>query len=204
MPLAGRGARGVGMTVRWYRPLLAAAAVGMALAGGLSLLFSYSAHVEASASYTIEVNEQGFNPKLCKISRDDTVRWKNIGTQVHRVIQPDAGVGSAPLFDTGDILPGETSITMIQTYGGNFNYVDQYNPALTGTVNTPQNSNFQAPNCSPLPPTPTPTPTRTPGPTATPTPTVPPLPKFCLANALGAAAGNEGCAVSPGLARDGE
>ncbi|MBA4182072.1 MAG: hypothetical protein C0506_15905 [Anaerolinea sp.] len=190
------------MTARWYRPLMAVVAVSMALAGGLSLLFSNSAHVVASGSYTIEVNEEGFNPKLCLISRGDVVQWKNVGKKVHRVIKPDAGVGSPPLFDSEDIAPGQISQSFIMTYGGNFNYLDQYNPSLTGTVNTPQRSNTQAENCSPLAPTPTPTPTRTPGPTPTPSPQVAALPMYCRAASLGAAIGNEGCAVTVGIARD--
>ena len=182
---------------------MAVVAVSMALAGGLSLLFSHSEHAGAASSYVIEVNEEGFNPKLCKISRDDVVRWKNVGTQVHRVIWPNAGVGSEPQFDSGDIpVGGLSQNSLMVTNGGNANYLDQYNPSLTGTVNTPQQSNSQAESCSPLPPTPTPTPTRTPGPTPTPTPAAPPIPVYCRAASLGAVSGNEGCAVTAGLARD--
>ena len=178
----------------------------MAFTGGLSLLFSHSEHAVASGTYTIEVNEDGFNPKLCKISRGDVVQWKNVGKKTHRIIKPDAGVGSPPLFDSDDVAPGQISQSFIMTYGGNFNYLDQYDPTLTGTVNTPQYSNSQAENCSPLPPTPIPTPTKTPGPTGTPTPiptpTPPPLPLYCRAASLGAISGNEGCAVTVGIARD--
>jgi hypothetical protein len=191
------------MTVRWYRLVLAAAAVVMALAGGLSLLFSHSAHVGAvSTQYTIEVNEQGFNPKLCQLSRFDTYRWKNIGAIPIRVIRPDAGVGSPPLFDSGYLAPGEVSSPVTKDSGGGLTYFNADHMNITMTVTSPSNSEAGPSNCSPLPPTPTPTPTRTPGPRPTPTPTVPPLPANCRATALGATAGNEGCAVAPAVAKD--
>ena len=200
------GLVGVSMTGRWYRPLLAVVAMSMALAGGLSVLFSHTADVAAAGSHVIEVKEDGFNPKLCTVRRDDSVQWKNIGTTTRRVIKPDAGVGSPPLFDSGDILPGELSQSVIITAGGNFNYQDLYNPALTGTIYN-SNTGSSSANCSPLPPTPTPTLTPTPGPSKTPTPLATPtprLPLYCKAQALGATRGNEGCVVAPGVARDDE
>lgn len=149
----------------------------MALAGALSMLFLGGSQpaVAAYGTYTIEISDTAVNPQVCNINRDDQVVWKNIGSQVHRIIKPDAGVGSKPLFDSGDIQPGETSSAALFSAGSKWAYYDQYNPSITGTIITPGRSETQTVSCSPLPPTPTPTPTRVP---ATPTPT-PVMPAGC-------------------------
>lgn len=138
------------------------------------LFLGGSKPVTAYNQYVVEISDTGFNPEVCNISRDDEVVWKNVGTKVHRVIIPDAGVNSPPLFDTGDIEPGQVSPPAKFTYGGGNTLVDFYNPALRSTVSTGK-AQAQAANCRPLPPTPTPTPTPIP---ATPTPK-PQLPAGC-------------------------
>lgn len=181
---------------------MAVAALVMALAGGASLFIGQTHAAGTSGPSVIEVNEDGFNPPLCLMGRDDTVVWKNVGKQVHRVVKPDAGFGTPPLYDSEDILPGETSKSaLIPGAGGQFKYNDFYNPSLKGVIQTPQRSNTGVIICSALPPTPVPTPT--PNPTHTPAPT--PMPQMianCRARALGASAGNEGCAMMPALAAD--
>ena len=200
--LGGAWGRGVGMSQRRYRPLMAVAALVMALAGGTSPFLGQTNAAGSSGPSVIEVNEDGFNPAVCSMGRNDTVVWKNVGKQVHRVIKPDAGVGSPPLYDSDDILPGETSKSpMMPGAGGQFRYNDFYNPSLKGVVQTPQYSNTGVINCSALPPTPVPTPTPKPGAVPTPTPT-PQLLTGCRARLMGALLGNEGCAMMPALAAD--
>lgn len=190
------------MSARKYRPLMAVAALVMALAGGTSLFLGQTNAAGAGGPSVIEVNEDGFNPAVCLIGRDDTVVWKNVGKQVHRVVLPAAGVGSPPQFDSEDIAPGETSKTpMGPGGGGRFNFYDFHNPSLKGVVQAYQFTNTGVIICSALPPTPVPTPTPKPTPVPTPTPT-PQLIANCRARALGAAAGNEGCALLPALAAD--
>lgn len=140
----------------------------------------------------IEASENGFNPSLCVVSRDDTVQWKNVGSTVRRVIVPDAGVESPPLFDTGDIAPGETSFMVEITHGGAMKYQDFYNPDLKGVIQAPQYSNSGPESCSPQ--APTPTPTATVPATATQQPTQAPRPMRCITSL--------GCAVAPAISRD--
>ena len=87
-----------------------AAAVAMALAGGFSMLFLGSSKPAMAdySVYTVEISDVAVNPAVCNINRDDEVVWKNIGSQVHRIVIPDAGVGSKPIYDSGDIQPGQT------------------------------------------------------------------------------------------------
>lgn len=197
------------MTGRWYRPLLAVAALSMALAGGLSVLFSHTAEVQAARDlYTVEVLDSGFNPKLCQVSRFDSVQFLNKSSKNVHIVQPDAGAATnPPLADLGTIAPGETSGAVFKSAGGDFHYVDLETPSHTFIMTSPNQTEAGPENCSPLPPTPTPTPTFTPGPTRTPTPLATPtprLPLYCKAQALGATPGREGCAVTGGVARDGE
>jgi plastocyanin len=168
---------GFSMTTGWYRPLMAVAALWMALLGAFSMLFLGGSRPVSAAygHYTIEISDTGVNPATCNISRGDEVVWKNIGSQVHRIIKPDAGVNSPPLFDSGDIAPGETSSPARFDAGSKWPYYDQYNQNIKGMIITPGTAESQAANCSPLPPTPTPTPTRAP---ATPTP-APIMPAGC-------------------------
>lgn len=163
----------------------------MALLGAFSMLY-FGGSKPATAAYehyTIEISDTGVNPDSCSISRGDEVVWKNIGTQVHRIIKPDAGVNLPPLFDSGDIAPGETSPAARFDAGSKWLYYDQYNSAIKGVIITPARAESQAASCVPLAPTPTATPTRAP---ARPTPT-PVLPAGCrwVGCAVAAALSNE-------------
>jgi plastocyanin len=194
------------MQVRNFRALFAFAAVTMAMVGGVTLFLGQTTQAaQSDAPYVIEVSELGFNPAVCNISRADSVVWKNVGKAVHDIAVPQAG--SLPPIDiTGDIAPGETSKTAYSPQaGGNFPYFDAHDPSLTGVIHTPQNSNTGLVDCSAAPPTPTATatrpPTQAPTATATPSPT-PELLAGCNARRLGAAPGNECCALAGGLAAD--
>lgn len=195
------------MTRRFYRPLLAVVAVSMALAGGLSVLFTHTAGVSAQQKlFTVEVLDSGFNPLVCQVSRYDSVQFFNKSSKPVHIVQPDAGVSTnPPVADLGIVEPGKMSGPVIKSEGGDIHYIDLETPSHTFTLTSPQRTENGPENCSPLPPTPTPTLTPTPGPTRTPTPLATPtprLPLYCKAQALGAVRGNEGCAVAPGVARD--
>ncbi len=175
------------MSRQQYRLLLMAVSVAVAAAGFLSLVLGNSQPASATdPPYVIEISEAGFNPPLCLVSRDDDVMWKNVGATVRRVIIPDVGVESPPLFDTGDIAPGETSFKVKITQGGSMKYQDYYDPLLKGVVQAPQYSNSGPESCSPQAPTPTPT--------ATAQPTQAPRPMRCMTSI--------GCAVAPAVSRD--
>lgn len=178
------------MTVASFRPLFAAAALAMALAGALSvaLFAGHQPPVSAYNTYTIEVNEEGFNPRTCNINRDDAVLFKNAGKVAIRVYIPGFG-GLPPIFDE-TIEPGKTSASPLSfTAGGSYVYYSQFGDFVT--ISTPKTSNYGQVSCSKEAPTPTPTPTATPGPPPTPTPE---RPSRCTW---------VGCAVSLGLASDG-
>lgn len=181
------------MSRQFYRLLLVVVSTAVAAAGVLSLTLGGSQPAAASdPPYVIEASETGFNPSLCIISRDDVVMWKNVGATVRRVVVPDVGVESPPLFDTGDIAPGETSLKWVITHGGAMKYQDFYNPTLKGAIQTPQYSNSGPESCSPQ--APTPTPTATVPATATVQPTQAPRPMRCITSV--------GCAVAPAVSRD--
>ncbi len=185
-----------------YRPLFALAAVVMAMVGGVTLFLGQS-EAAAPPRYVIEVSDTDFNPSVCSVNRNDQVMWKNVGTVVHRVIRPDAGVGAPPLYDSGDLQPGESSSPLQLTGGLRWTMHDQYHPELTGVVQTPLTANNGQVSCSKEAPTPTPSPTPTA--TETPVPTPTPIPHslgYCRAESLGAVAGSEGCAIAGQLAAD--
>ncbi len=178
------------MRVHSYRPLFAAAALLMALAGALSLaMFSGSeTPVHAETEWTIEVNEQGFNPRQCNIVRGDDVRFKNTGKVPIRVYKPGFG-GLPPEFDE-TLEPGKSSIGALSfDAGGSFVFKSDLGHQVT--VFTP-NTSTGTPGCYKEAPTPTPTPTGTATPTATPRP---PKPANCWGS---------GCAISVAIASDGE
>ncbi len=169
-----------------YRLLLAAASLVIAVAGTFFVVLGNTERAAANSSFVIEANEFGFNPPVCQMNRDDYFAWKNVGKSVRRIIVPTAGVNSPPLWDTGDILPGETSAKFELTHGTTIHYEDFYDPSLKGTLQTPLYSNSGPVNCSPQAPTPTPTPP--------PAPTPVPKPPRCITS--------PGCAVAPALSRD--
>lgn len=153
------------MNIATRRLSLATAALLMAAVGAVSLFLNVDGTV-AQDEFIIEVNEEGFNPPSCTINKNTTIRWKNVGGAVHRVVRPAPGVDSPPLFDTKDLDPGETSGGIEFALQANFEYEDFYNPELKGKIIVPNARGAQS--CDLQPPTPTPTPT--PLPTATPDP----------------------------------
>ena len=179
------------MRVSHFRPLLAAAALMMALIGAMTLAVFSGGDTPAGAvtRWTIEVNEQGFNPRFCSIVRNDEVVFKNAGKVPIRVYHPVIG-GLPPDFDE-TLAPGATSESPLSfTAGGNF--VVKSDLGAEVTIYNP-NTGPGSPGCSKEAPTPTPTPTGTATPTATPKP---PKPANCW--------GSGGCAIGIALAADGQ
>jgi hypothetical protein len=173
-----------------YRPLLAAMALALALAGALGVAFlgGSSRPVSASDLFIIEVSTQGFNPRTCRINRDDRIQFRNVANVPIRVFKPGHG-GFPP--DPDELLqPGAVSSPRIYTAGITEEFFTEAGHSVK--VMTPLLAQTWQVSCSKEAPTPTPTAT----PTATPTPTpTPPRPARCSWN---------GCAVSPNLAHDGE
>lgn len=135
--------------------------VRAAAAAGLAALAIFAAtwpHARAAVprSFTVNITDTGFDPPLCKISRSDTVNWKNVGTKPHRVIAVNP-TGGEPTFDSGDLAPGETSLPNREfEYPNQWRFKDNHNPAATGIVMTPVWSNDWQPSCEPLGITPAP------------------------------------------------
>ena len=72
-----------------YRPLFAAAALIMALSGLLTGRLQRRRNTRPAVNvWTVEVNEQGFNPRHCNIVRGDEVYFKNTGKVPIRVFKP--------------------------------------------------------------------------------------------------------------------
>ena len=177
------------------RPLFAAAALLMALTGAITLaVFSGSeAPAGAATRWTVEVNSMGFNPRQCNIVRNDEVVFKNVGSSPIRVFKPGHG-GLPPQFDE-TLAPNQVSSPLAYTSGATDEFFDDAGHSVT--INSPF-TNTGTPGCFKEAPTPTATPTFTATPIRTATPTAtppPPRPKNCTWN---------GCAVSVGLASDGE
>lgn len=186
------------MSNPWHRPVLAALAAALLLAGIVTVSIGRGGtSANAAGTVTIEILDSGFNPQVCQVNRNNsTVLWKNKSTKVRRVIVKGA---IEPIYDSGDLQPGETGlggvyITSLATY----QVSDFYEPTMTGQVVSPMSPSAQT-VCSPLPPTPTPTPTRTPTPIPTPTPIAPtPAPLQLHPRCIGL----QGCAIAPIIASD--
>ena len=175
-----------------FRPLMAAAALIMALIGGITVAMfggeETPEHARAANDWTVEVNEQGFNPRHCNIVRGVTVFFKNTGSIPIRVYKP--GFGGLPDNPDWTLQPGEiTAGGQNFTAGGEYVFLSSLGDEVT--IFTP-NTSTGTPGCHKEAPTPTPTPTFTPSPTATPKP---PGPKNCAW---------VGCAIGVGLASDGQ
>ncbi len=175
------------------RPLLAAAALLMVLAGALSVTLVGGSVTPAAAydRYVIEVNTEGFNPRECRINRGDEIQFRNVASVPIRVYKP--GHGGFPDDPDWTLQPGELSGTISYTAGTTDRYYSDAGHYVT--VMTPRTSNTWAVACAKEAPTPTPTPTPTATPIAPPTPTPLPKPARCWGN---------GCAVGINLAADGQ
>ena len=185
-----------------YRPLFAAAALVMALAGAVSVAMFGGGQTPAVANnlYVIEVNTQGFNPRQCNLNRTDSFTFKNVSNvpiqlqSAYRAANGDivpGGFGGMPPLLSVTLAPNSQLVGSISTQAtGNFYYASEFGDwvnvfafQLGGVV-----------SCSQEAPTPTPTPTGTPTPIATATPVII-SPANCTWN---------GCAVSISIASDGQ
>lgn len=182
------------MSNPWHRPVLAALAAGLLLAGVITVsLGRGGTSANAAGTVTVEILDSGFNPQVCQVNRNaTTIYWKNKSTKVRRVVI-SSGIEGHPLFDSGDIAIGETTTGgVIVNQIWDQQYYDEYERTMTGRIVSPLSPSAQT-ACSPQPPTPTPTPTRTPTPIA-PTPAPLQLHPRCI--------GLQGCAVMPVIAGD--
>ena len=187
------------METRRLRLALAAGGMALGLAGLVGASWAGSADAQSVPSddtYEVWIIDSGFNPQFCTVLRTDNVRWVNKTSTVrdemfdHLALPPDLNTP----WSTGDLQPGETSVTLSFDFKSNSAYHEKYNPSFTGSVNSVDNGPA---SCDQFPPTPTPTstPTATPPGTATPTATpTPPRPDACT--------GQVGCAMVPAIARD--
>ena len=120
----------------------------------------FALHGGASASrgklFTIEVSETGFNPQVCQISRDNLVQFKNVGTATRRVILPGTGANAEPLFDSGDLGPGQLSNQQVFPHGGTVKFFDKYRPEFSVTIVLPVFTAEWDDVCAPLVAGPTP------------------------------------------------
>lgn len=99
--------------------------------------------------FVVNVSPAGFDPSVCKISRGDHVSWKNTGATPIRVIWPDPN-SSTPLFDTGELKPGQTSLPYAGfVQGGSHRFVDAANSAHVNVIITPTWSNDWDAACTP-------------------------------------------------------
>lgn len=167
----------------------------MALTGAITLaVFSGGeTRVGAVTRWTIEVNANGFNPRQCNIVRNDEVVFKNTGATPIRVF--NEGFGGLPATFDETLDPNEVSSPRGYTSGATEEFFSDGGHSVT--VHTPF-TGTGTPGCFKEAPTPTPTPTSTATPIRTATPTAtppPPRPANCTW---------KGCAVSVGLAADGE
>lgn len=183
------------MHVLPLRPVLAALALAMALTGAVTLAVFSGGETPAGAvtRWTIEVNAQGFNPRQCNIVRNDEVQFKNVASVPLRIFKPPY-FGLPSDFDE-TLPPGGLSSVRVYTSGATEEFFTD--AGYTVTVHSPFTSTG-TPGCFKEAPTPTPTPTFTATPPATATPTATPRPvrpANCTWN---------GCAVTIGVAADGE
>jgi hypothetical protein len=162
------------MSNPWHRPVLAALAAGLLLAGVITVsLGRGGTSANAAGTVTIEILDSGFNPQVCQVNR--------------------SGIPGVPLYDSGDIALGDTTTGgVIVNQIWDQQYYEEYEKTMTGRIVSPLSPSAQT-SCSPQPPTPTPTPTRTPTPIA-PTPAPLQLHPRCI--------GLQGCAVLPVVAGD--
>ncbi|MEO6398553.1 MAG: hypothetical protein ABIP13_08805 [Tepidiformaceae bacterium] len=120
----------------------------------------FALHGGASASrgkvFTVEVSETGFNPQVCQISRDNLVQFKNVGTATRRVVLPGTGANPEPLFDSGDLGPGQISNPQLFPHGGSVKFFDKYRPELSVTIVLPVFTEAWDDICAPLHAVPTP------------------------------------------------
>jgi plastocyanin len=122
------------------------------------------AQAAAKQTFVIEVSEAGFNPAVCKLSRGDTVTFKNVGTQPRRVVW-DSPTDGSPLYDSGEIAPGTLAPLSFSgfEFPNRWTFHDTFDPALKTIVITPTFANSWDPNCAvsadgPQPPPATPAP----------------------------------------------
>jgi plastocyanin len=81
----------------------------------------------------ISITSNSYNPNQISVLPNTSVAWKNDDNKPHTVTSIIAAGGPITVFDSGNILPGETW-SWVFTSSGNINYYDKNNPGMTGTI----------------------------------------------------------------------
>ena len=137
-------------------PVMGALLAVVLVAAGVHQL-AVAAGRDTDDTYTIDVNETGFTPDSCKLNRNDSVRFRNAGTTLRRVVIPDVFPNQPAEFDTGMLKPGEVSYSYSFFAPGHKDFLDAADSSHIFTVNIPVLVEKWDEVClgNPLPPTPT-------------------------------------------------
>lgn len=106
------------------------------------LLIMYSATMglrgdgaaRAAQTWTVQVGDNYFSPRVFTVNVGDTVVWTNMGAQIHTTT---ADGGQAVYWNSGDLQPGK-SFSYAFAQAGNFTYNCFYHPEMVAEVDVLQ------------------------------------------------------------------
>ena len=84
-------------------------------------------------THTIAITDKGCDPDLIEIMAGDRVMWRNDDTAMHRIVEEATGSTPAAI-DTGDLIPGMTSATMVFPTTTLASFACKYNLRIRGAV----------------------------------------------------------------------
>jgi len=128
------------LAIMEHRPKITVATLAIAVALALFAIVEISEHVSASridAStatprlITVAIRDYTFEPVPVTVHSGDTVEWKNYYSVPHTVTED--GGATAPVFDSGNIAPGETWRYLVQKQG-TYQYKCTLHPYMKGEL----------------------------------------------------------------------
>ena len=76
-----------------------------------------------------------FEPRIVKIVKGDSITWINRDTKVHNLISGDANSSlQSPFFQTGSMLPGESTSVKIDSNQQSIPYYCSIHPSERGVI----------------------------------------------------------------------
>ena len=105
---------------------------------GLVLFLGFWGSVQA-ATVEVSMENLAFRPQILDIKQGDTVRWVNQDNTPHLV---QGNFASSPNLNTGE------SYEFTFNEAGNFDYICQYHPSMSGTVRVALSAEIAPPSDS--------------------------------------------------------
>jgi plastocyanin len=105
---------------------------------GVTVITNHTNHTTSPknevAVATVRITDHGFEPATLAVKVGTKVTWTSADHSLHQVVTNPFPVGGKPSNLKSAILNSDQTYTYVASTAGSFNYHDQMNPTVNGTL----------------------------------------------------------------------